>query len=63
MQLAVPALFPLLLALSIVSCDDKDRTESDTIYRPGCLPERPLDNNPPPSLLPLSYRPSHSLPR
>ena len=61
---AVPSLFSLSLALFVVSCDDEDGTESDTICRPGCLPERPLDDNRHDLiLLPLSYRPSHLLPR
>ena len=42
---AVPSLFPLSLARFVVSCDDEDGTESDTICRPGCLPKRPLDDN------------------
>jgi hypothetical protein len=42
---AVPSLFPLSLVLFVVSCNDEDGTTSDTICRPGCLPERPSDDN------------------
>jgi len=41
----VPPLLPLPLVLFVVSCDGGDGTTTDTICRPGCLPERPPDDN------------------